>query len=75
MRAQPSLFVALLATSLTTTAIGQEWSMLFDGKTFSGWEGNRDVFRIEAGAIVGGSLTMPVAQQRVPLYPKDLSRF
>lgn len=29
---------------------------LFDGKTFAGWEGNRDVFRIENGAIVGGSL-------------------
>ena len=29
---------------------------LFDGKTFAGWEGNNDVFRIEDGAIVGGSL-------------------
>ncbi len=29
---------------------------LFDGETFTGWEGNLDVFRIEDGAIVGGSL-------------------
>lgn len=29
---------------------------LFDGKTFAGWEGNRDVFRIEDGAIVAGTL-------------------
>ncbi len=29
---------------------------LFDGKTFQGWEGNLKVFRIEDGAIVGGSL-------------------
>ena len=29
---------------------------LFDGKTFEGWEGNLDVFRIRDGAIVGGSL-------------------
>jgi hypothetical protein len=28
---------------------------LFDGKTFQGWEGNRRVFRIQDGAIVGGS--------------------
>lgn len=34
---------------------------LFDGKTFAGWEGNLDIFRIEDGAIVGGTLTEKVA--------------
>ena len=34
---------------------------LFDGKTFKGWDGNLDHFRIEQGAIVGGSL-----KERVP---------
>ena len=29
---------------------------IFDGKTFDGWEGNLDMFRIEDGAIVGGTL-------------------
>ena len=29
---------------------------LFDGKTFAGWEGNLDMFRIEDGAIVAGTL-------------------
>ncbi|HNS19501.1 MAG TPA: DUF1080 domain-containing protein [Sedimentisphaerales bacterium] len=29
---------------------------LFDGKTFAGWEGNLDWFRIEDGAVVAGSL-------------------
>ena len=29
---------------------------IFDGKTFTGWEGNLTIFRIESGAIVGGSL-------------------
>jgi hypothetical protein len=29
---------------------------LFDGKSFRGWEGDLKVFRIEEGAIVGGSL-------------------
>ncbi len=33
---------------------------LFDGRTFDGWEGDRKVFRIEDGAIVGGSLKAPV---------------
>jgi len=29
---------------------------LFDGRTFDGWQGNLDHFRIQDGAIVGGSL-------------------
>ena len=29
---------------------------LFDGRSFDGWEGNLDYFRIQDGAIVGGSL-------------------
>jgi hypothetical protein len=34
---------------------------LFDGKTLEGWEGDTNVFRIEDGAIVGGSRNKPVA--------------
>ena len=34
---------------------------LFDGKSFEGWEGNLKIFRIEEGAVVGGSL-----KERVP---------
>jgi hypothetical protein len=34
---------------------------LFDGKTFDGWEGDTEKsFRIEDGAVVGGSLEAPV---------------
>ncbi|HEX5443631.1 MAG TPA: DUF1080 domain-containing protein [Pirellulales bacterium] len=37
-------------------------AVLFDGKTFDGWQGDtQNTFRIEQGAIVGGSL-----KQRVP---------
>ncbi len=43
-----------------TVAVADEWQPLFDGKTFAGWEGNQDAFRIEDGAIVGGQLTDPV---------------
>lgn len=31
-------------------------AVLFDGATFTGWEGNLRVFRIEEGGIVGGTL-------------------
>ena len=35
---------------------------LFDGRTFGGWEGNMAIFRIEEGAIVGGSLKEKIAR-------------
>ena len=35
-------------------------SGLFDGKTFKGWEGNMDVFRIQDGAIVAGSFAAKI---------------
>jgi hypothetical protein len=35
---------------------------IFDGKTFNGWEGDLKIFRIEDGAIVGGSLTEKIAR-------------
>ena len=34
---------------------------LFDGKSLAGWEGNRKIWRVEDGAITGGSLTETVA--------------
>lgn len=40
----------------------QGFVLLFDGKTFEGWKGNRDVFRIQDGVIIGGSLDQPVAR-------------
>ncbi|HRF00999.1 MAG TPA: DUF1080 domain-containing protein [Pirellulaceae bacterium] len=37
-----------------------EFTPLFDGSTLTGWSGNAEVWRIEGGAIVGGSLAGPV---------------
>jgi hypothetical protein len=33
---------------------------IFDGKTLNGWEGDREIFRTQEGAIVGGSLQNPI---------------
>ena len=33
-----------------------DFQTLFDGKTFEGWEGDLKTFRIEDGAIVGGTM-------------------
>lgn len=35
---------------------------LFDGLTLSGWEGDPTVFRVEDGALVGGSLKKPIGR-------------
>jgi 3-keto-disaccharide hydrolase len=34
----------------------REYVSLFDGKTLDGWNGNREVFHVVDGAIVGGTL-------------------
>ena len=48
---------ALLFLTLTLTAAANPVP-LFDGKTFTGWEGDTNtVWRIEDGALVAGSLT------------------
>ena len=47
-------------STLQTSRQG-DFELLFDGESFAGWEGNLDVFRIEDGAIVGGTLAAPVA--------------
>ncbi len=48
---------------------------LFDGKTFEGWEGNLDVFRIENGAIVGGSLKDRVPRNEFLCTKKEYGDF
>jgi len=48
----------LLTGSAMTTAQGEPAVPLFDGRTFAGWEGDTiRMWRIEDGALVGGSLT------------------
>lgn len=49
-------------TKSSTTKKGNPPVSLFDGKTFKGWEGDTEkMFRIEDGAIVGGTL-----QEKIP---------
>ncbi|MEX2212780.1 MAG: DUF1080 domain-containing protein [Phycisphaeraceae bacterium] len=48
---------------------------IFDGKTFEGWEGNLDIFRIEDGAIVGGTLKAPIKQNEFLCTKKTYGDF
>jgi hypothetical protein len=53
-----SIWLGLIAACLLSLAAAASTKpiRLFDGKSFKGWEGNMSVFRIEDGAIVGGSM-------------------
>ena len=48
---------------------------LFDGKSFAGWEGNMQAFRIEQGAIIGGSLAQRVPRNEFLCTQKTFSNF
>ncbi|MCG8584218.1 MAG: DUF1080 domain-containing protein [Pirellulales bacterium] len=53
-----TLLCVVIPFSLLPQSFAAEDSFtpLFDAKTFDGWEGDLKIFRIEDGAIVGGSL-------------------
>jgi HEAT repeat protein len=48
---------------------------IFDGKTFEGWEGNLSFFRIEDGAIVGGTLEKPIPRNEFLCTKKEYGNF
>lgn len=55
------MLMLLITTSLCATVVRaddttSDWTPLFDGRTFDGWNGNLDWFRINDGAIVAGTL-------------------
>ena len=47
-----ALFLSLSATAAEPVEKESGFVPLFDGKTFTGWEGNLKAFRIEDGAVV-----------------------
>ena len=48
---------------------------IFDGKTFKGWEGNLKIFRIEKGALVGGTLKEKIARNEFLSTKKTYKNF
>jgi hypothetical protein len=48
---------------------------IFDGKTLDGWEGNLKIFRVQDGAIVGGSLSDKVVRNEFLCTTKSYGDF
>ncbi|MHC4158328.1 MAG: 3-keto-disaccharide hydrolase [Planctomycetota bacterium] len=51
------------------------WVSIFDGESFAGWEGDREIFRIEDGAIVGGSLEKKVVRNEFMCTMREYGDF
>jgi len=69
------LYSVLLGISVSVWAADDGFVPLFDGKTLNGWEGNQDVFRVEDGAIVAGSLKKPIAHNDFLCSVKEFGDF
>jgi hypothetical protein len=48
---------------------------IFDGKSFAGWEGDLAIFRIQDGAIVGGTLARKIARNEFLCTTKTYGDF
>ena len=65
-----------LAIAVAAGAAEEEKAVpLFDGRTFAGWEGNREMFRVEDGAIVGGSLDERIPRNEFLCTEKEYGGF
>jgi hypothetical protein len=64
LRSVSTLVLAVSLSWVASVGNGDEpgFSPLFDGRTFDGWEGNLDHFRIEENAIVAGTLKQRIAR-------------
>jgi putative membrane-bound dehydrogenase-like protein len=73
---------ALIALGLVHRALAAELppamrnaTLLFDGKTLAGWEGDPKLWRAEDGALTGGSLAQTVARNEFLATTRDFTNF
>jgi len=77
MRHRSSVYIVLslwlFLASLPTMAAPQP---IFDGRTFSGWEGETNhIWRVENGAVIGGSLMTSVERNYFLATQRDYTNF
>jgi hypothetical protein len=69
------ILVCLLTIALSVASASARPTKLFDGKSLDGWEGDKDTWRIEDGAIVGGSLDKTVPRNEFLCTTKTYGDF
>jgi ketosteroid isomerase-like protein len=70
-----SVGFAILAFASLATAQRTAVIRLFDGRTFAGWEGNLKSFRIEGGAIIGGTMKDKIPRNEFLCTTKEYRDF
>ena len=66
----------MVAATATSPLLAGETKSLFDGRTLTGWEGDtKRTWRVEDGAIVGGSLTKAVPRNEFLATKRAYSDF
>jgi hypothetical protein len=76
MRVIPFIAVVLVQVQVANCLADEAKPVkLFDGKTLTGWEGNTKHFRVEDGAIVGGSLKEKVPRNEFLMTTKAYGDF
>jgi hypothetical protein len=70
-----SMFVIACCVRTISAAEPAAWTPLFDGATLDGWDGNREVWRVEDGAIVGGTLDARNPRNEFLSAKKDYADF
>jgi hypothetical protein len=75
MRTLTAFLLFLVAVGVLGAETEEGFVPLFDGKTLAGWEGNREVFRVEEGAIVAGSLKEKIAHNEFLCSTKEYGDF
>jgi len=73
VQAEAKLAIAKIEEALRRPPQG--FVAIFDGKTFAGWEGNLDAFRIEDGSIVGGTLNAAIPRNEFLCTEKEYADF
>jgi hypothetical protein len=77
MNTCPALLLVILTFGLHGAEKKEDGGLvsLFDGKTLNGWEGKRDFFRVENGAIVAGFLDKKIPNNEFLVSKKEYTDF
>ena len=72
---RPIIFAILCATLIAGLLAATKPQRLFDGKSLKGWNGNLKIFRLENGAIVGGTMKDKLPRNEFLCTDKEYSDF